>query len=1029
MPITWLHVSDFHFRGGDPYDRNVVLKALIRSVKRFREREDRKPDLIFATGDIAHAGKPDEYAAATAFLDSLLGAAELEKGQLFVVPGNHDVDRELGIGLARTLDFGQQADNYFNPNVPKPHIEQKQRAFVAWYDSYFAGIRSFPKDTTCGPVEPVKVGGHTLGIVPINSALFCQSDDDHEKLWIGRRCLDLAASELQKLDANLRLALIHHPLDWLSGHERSNIKAKLQDHVDVILRGHLHETDIESVTGITGNVVHLAAGAAYQTRQWPNRALYVTFDGNGLTVFPIRYEDKPQEVWTVDTSVFPLDPDFQRQFAIPRLCSNLDSARAEPARSPSPPAALRSNIPSRRNLPFVGRAEVLAEIEGLLGDPSSHKVLVLRGCPGTGKSELAREYARLHQARYPGGTFVIDASSEVPIDLATIGSTILALDFPPGLLVKDQCLRSLYQLGDRPALLIYDNVRSPVAIEPWLPSSGMPYHVLITTVLDRWDATWRTLLVGPLGEEACHELILKLAGAEVTEKYGTRLAALAGGLPVQIVPAALTLEKKARRGRSEDAQLTITQEAQQSFSGVYSYLDADARLLLQAAALLNPQRIPRGELLIHLETACGWSTVDFDCWLDDCLDVHLLDGDADLRMHHLVGAFVCNEPAENENRQALLKVREVQARRIIEMAAALAAEPNRIDLAAALVAFPLLPEDWQTAGVSIAAEDGEMIGRALFEIGRFEVARPWFERAAKAKSKWDVNGRINHESVGASLQWVGLCLANSSGQGEAALPWFQRAVQAKEKGDKNGRIDYQSLGESQHSLGLVYWLKRQFDTARIWFERAAAAKKRGDVHGRINYANLGMSYHQLGWWLFARREFRLAEVRFKRAVVAKRKGDVRDRVDYDSIGFSLALIADCRFEAGDIEAALKWSECSVAAREKGDAYGRVDYASVGKGMHQVGTWLLTTDRPEEAKKWFDNALSAKNKGDIYGRLDHTSMGHSMAQIGYCFVSMGKTELALPQFELAIKAYEKGNVYVTTQAAGFFRWPGWVVGGR
>jgi hypothetical protein len=35
MNVTWLHVSDFHFRGGDPYDREVILRALVQSVKRF----------------------------------------------------------------------------------------------------------------------------------------------------------------------------------------------------------------------------------------------------------------------------------------------------------------------------------------------------------------------------------------------------------------------------------------------------------------------------------------------------------------------------------------------------------------------------------------------------------------------------------------------------------------------------------------------------------------------------------------------------------------------------------------------------------------------------------------------------------------------------------------------------------------------------------------------------------------------------------------------------------------------------------
>jgi hypothetical protein len=57
-------------------------------------------------------------------------------------------------------------------------------------------------------------------------------------------------------------------------------------------------------------MIHIAAGAAYQTRQWPNRALYVTYNGQELEVFPIRYEDSPTERWTVDPSLYPDEPGY-----------------------------------------------------------------------------------------------------------------------------------------------------------------------------------------------------------------------------------------------------------------------------------------------------------------------------------------------------------------------------------------------------------------------------------------------------------------------------------------------------------------------------------------------------------------------------------------------------------------------------------------------------------------------------------------------------------------------------------------------
>src|SRR6478736_2618334 len=141
MQVSWLHVSDFHIRGGDPYDRDVVLKTLVKSVRYFREH-GRAPDLIFATGDIAHGGKPAEYELATKFFDDLLDAAKLEKRQLFVIPGNHDVDRTLGVGLARTLTSREDSDSYFNPQLPKPQLAQKMAALLYRHDAYVNSIRT-----------------------------------------------------------------------------------------------------------------------------------------------------------------------------------------------------------------------------------------------------------------------------------------------------------------------------------------------------------------------------------------------------------------------------------------------------------------------------------------------------------------------------------------------------------------------------------------------------------------------------------------------------------------------------------------------------------------------------------------------------------------------------------------------------------------------------------------------------------------------------------------------------------------------
>jgi tetratricopeptide (TPR) repeat protein/UDP-2,3-diacylglucosamine pyrophosphatase LpxH len=1003
MKVSWLHVSDFHIKAGDPYDRDVVLRALIASVRDFRQR-GRAPDLIFATGDIAHSGKAAEYDLATSFFDDLLAAAGLKRRDLFVIPGNHDVNRDLGVGLARTLDSRELADVYFGPAVPKVHLTQKQGAFLEWHNRYFQGIRGFPQDSTCGPIEAVEIRGTRIGILPLNSALFCQDDHDHAKLWIGRRCLDAGIAKLRELDVQLKVGLVHHPLDWLNDFERSNIKATLQANLDVLLRGHLHETDVEEI----GDLLHIAAGASYQTRKWPNRALYVTVEDEHLTVFPVRYEDHPQEIWTIDPSLFPREPGYQKRFRIPRSISE-----AQPSASPSERPALprfRSNVPSRRSLPFVGRDKLLEEIGARLTGSSKEAFLVLHGPPGVGKSEVAREFARRQLERYPGGIFFLDASpGGVAIDLARIGANILSLSFPPGLPLPDQAEQTLLSLGATPALLIYDAVRTMESIRPWLPPAGMPCHVLITTVSENWDPGWPCLAVEPLSDAVSLDLIEKLAGREVTARHGQALSRLAEGLPVQICSAAMTLAYEARRGRLDSVRLALTREARESFRLVYEHLDPPVRLLLHAAAFLNPQRIGREELYRHLAAASGWSDSEYERLLDACLDLHLLEGGPELRMHQLFARYLLSLPLSGEDAKRLAQIRLVQRDRAVELAKALSESPADSELASLLMMFPLHPDKWDEAQVAFTIEEGEALGGGLIEIGRFADARPWYERAVEAKQKGDAEGRIDRASLGSSLYELGYCLS-SVGRFEEAQRWFERSVDAKSKGDAHGQIDFASVGSSLYQVGYCLSSVGRFEEARPWYERSVEAKQKGDIQGHVNNDSLGLSLHQVGYCLSETGRFDEAQAWYERSVEAKQKGDIHGRVDYKNLGISLYTVGYCLSATGRFDEAQPWYERSVEAEQKGDIHGRVDHDGLGASLHQVGFCLSQMGKFDEARPWYERAVEITQKGDIHGRFDHQKIGRSLHQVGYCLSETGRFDEARPWYEHAVEAKQKGDLY-------------------
>ena len=83
--------------------------------------------------------------------------------------------------------------------------------------------------------------------------------------------------------------------------------------------------------------------------------------------------------------------------------------------------------------------------------------------------------------------------------------------------------------------------------------------------------------------------------------------------------------------------------------------------------------------------------------------------------------------------------------------------------------------------------------------GKYDEARPWFERAVTESEHGDVRGRVDHDSLGRSVNQVGFCLSQT-GTYDEARPWFERAVAEKQQGDVHGRVDHESLEVSKQAL-------------------------------------------------------------------------------------------------------------------------------------------------------------------------------------------------------------------------------------
>lgn len=314
--IRWLHVSDFHFsEKHHTQGAGIVLEALLNTMDDMR-RAGRGLDCIFVTGDIAQSGAESEYRLAEEYLLRLCEHAGVATQHVLLVPGNHDVARQKGFGLQRTLQNHDDAMHFFHPPAERWHLK-KFDAWVNFYNRFYkAGhfgtspLRQTEARLATSEAEILKVRNVELGIIPLNTAWFAQADDDSGKLFVGEPLLRAALGHVQK--AKVKIALMHHPLHDLSEIERRNIEQLLQEHCHFVLRGHLHENEAQWVASPYRQTLVMAAGAAYQGRVVvQNRAMLCDVEvdpaGKGARVrpYPIRYEMTGHDRWTLDTSVFP----------------------------------------------------------------------------------------------------------------------------------------------------------------------------------------------------------------------------------------------------------------------------------------------------------------------------------------------------------------------------------------------------------------------------------------------------------------------------------------------------------------------------------------------------------------------------------------------------------------------------------------------------------------------------------------------------------------------------------------------------
>jgi predicted phosphodiesterase len=278
----------------------VILRALHSAITKLRGS---KPvNFILATGDLSYSGKKNEFIQVEAFFDDILKDLSLSRADLFVVAGNHDndllVQKYSVVGARAILTGSSLTDDLVGDVTEREQILTRQIAYRDFVSRFVPiGLCRMSPDglayIATKTLSPLRIS-----IIGLNSAWLCQSGQkDRGNIVVGERQVIEAINAVREERPHLVIALMHHPLFWLCPFEHIAIENRLKQVCDFVLRGHLHEKDVQTHVAGDRRCVFMAAGASFETRESFNSFNHVELDiGQGTcTIIPFEYFPKSGE--------------------------------------------------------------------------------------------------------------------------------------------------------------------------------------------------------------------------------------------------------------------------------------------------------------------------------------------------------------------------------------------------------------------------------------------------------------------------------------------------------------------------------------------------------------------------------------------------------------------------------------------------------------------------------------------------------------------------------------------------------------
>ncbi|KJU85826.1 repeat-containing protein [Candidatus Magnetobacterium bavaricum] len=425
--VTMLHVSDLHMEAACLKDIKIVLDALFADLKLLREQYMLTPDLVLFTGDFVSSGSiySEFELARQHFVTPLMQSLNLSEDVFFFTPGNHDIDKlkwdEVVVnGIRATYTNTKTLNEFFDNNLyqsdpNKTRYFKTLHNFKLFKGNFNNSHQIEPRDLFS--IYQLTVDGVKLGITCLNSVWLAsggENDIDRGNLLVCERQVDSALEKIN--DCDVKIALMHHPLDWLVDFDRIDVENSFRRRSALLFTGHLREPKPKITQNAIGELFNIEGGTLFKGNRKTKYQGYtiIRMEQDKIGVYLRKYID--------DGRRFDKDVDrapdgylwFPRTSKKPSQSTKKDAL--QPPDVDAHITSMLDDIQSRLNVPMYipltcshdilirdSETDLEGEVDKFLCGNTQSGVLLILGDSGSGKSTFcARLFARLRKA-YPGG--------------------------------------------------------------------------------------------------------------------------------------------------------------------------------------------------------------------------------------------------------------------------------------------------------------------------------------------------------------------------------------------------------------------------------------------------------------------------------------------------------------------------------------------------------------------------------------------------------------------------------------------------